>query len=118
MNMNPVVISAALTGGGRAPAKGDVSARPITPEQIAADVVACAKAGAAICHIHTRDENGVGTMNLARTTLVYETIQAAVKEAGVDVIVNLTTSGGSRERQRLRMAPYSSRDRQETFPAK
>jgi len=95
MNMKPVVISAALTGGGRAPAKGSTSNRPITPEQIAADVVACAKAGAAICHIHTRDENGVGTMDVARTTLVYETINAAVKEAGVDVIVNLTTSGGS-----------------------
>jgi len=103
MNMNPVVISAALTGGGRAPAKGSVSARPITPEQIAADVVACAKAGAAICHIHTRDENGASTMDLDRTTLVYETIQAAVAEAGVDVVINLTTSGGTRD-QELRVA--------------
>ena len=65
--------------------------------------MACAKAGAAICHIHTRDENGNGTMNLERTTLVYETIQAAVKEAGVDVIINLTTSGGSNDDE-LRVA--------------
>ena len=35
MNMNPVVISAALTGGGRVQSKGSQSARPITPEQIA-----------------------------------------------------------------------------------
>ena len=97
MNMNNVVISAALTGGGRVASKGSQENRPITPEAIAKDVVACAKAGAAICHIHTRDENGVGTMNLERTTLVYETIQAAVKEAGVDVIINLTTSGGSND---------------------
>ena len=97
MNMNNVVISAALTGGGHIKSKGGQGYRPITPEAIAADVVACAKAGAAICHIHTRDENGKGTMDLARTTLVYETIQAAVKEAGVDVIINLTTSGGSNE---------------------
>ena len=97
MNMNNVVISAALTGGGRVASKGSQENRPITPEAIARDVVACAKAGAAICHIHTRDENGVGTMNLERTTLVYETIQAAVKEAGVDVIINLTTSGGSND---------------------
>ena len=39
MNNKPVVISAALTGGGRAPAKGDVSARPITPEQIAMSMI-------------------------------------------------------------------------------
>ena len=97
MNMNPVVISAALTGGGHISSKGSQSARPITPEQIAADVVACAKAGAAICHIHTRDKNGVGTMDLERTTEVWNAIQAAVKEAGVDVIINLTTSGGSND---------------------
>lgn len=97
MNTNPVVISAALTGGGRVQSKGSQSARPITPEQIAADVVACAKAGAAICHIHTRDKNGVGTMDLARTTEVWDAIQAAVKEAGIDVIINLTTSGGSND---------------------
>lgn len=103
MNMNNVVISAALTGGGHIKAKGGQGNRPITPEAIAADVVACAKAGAAICHIHTRDENGNGTMNLERTTLVYETIQAAVKEAGVDVIINLTTSGGSNDDE-LRVA--------------
>ena len=103
MNMNNVVISAALTGGGHVKAKGGQGNRPLTPEAIAADVVACAKAGAAICHIHTRDENGNGTMNLERTTLVYETIQAAVKEAGVDVIINLTTSGGSNDDE-LRVA--------------
>lgn len=103
MNTNSVVISAALTGGGHVKAKGGQGNRPLTPEAIAADVVACAKAGAAICHIHTRDENGNGTMDLARTTLVYETIQAAVKEAGVDVIINLTTSGGSNDDE-LRVA--------------
>jgi len=103
MNTNNVVISAALTGSGHINAKGGQGNRPITPEAIAADVVACAKAGAAICHIHTRDENGRGTMDLARTTLVYETIQAAVKEAGVDVIINLTTSGGSNDDE-LRVA--------------
>jgi len=103
MNMNSVVISAALTGGGHVKAKGGQGNRPLTPEAIAADVVACARAGAAICHIHTRDENGNGTMDLARTTLVYETIQAAIKEAGVDVIINLTTSGGSNDDE-LRVA--------------
>lgn len=97
MNTNSVVISAALTGSGHVQSKGSQDARPITPEAIAADVVACAKAGAAICHIHTRDKNGAGTMDLARTTEVYDAIQSAVKEAGIDVIINLTTSGGSND---------------------
>ncbi len=103
MNMNPVVISAALTGAGHLDPKEKNVARPITPEQIAADVVACAKAGAAICHIHTRDKNGVGTMDLERTTEVWDAIQAAVKESDIDVIINLTTSGGSNDDE-LRVA--------------
>lgn len=90
--MNKVVISAALTGA--ITTQQESPALPIRPEEIAADVVACAKAGAAICHIHVRDENGVGTMDLGRFTAAYEAIQAAVKDAGVDVILNLTTSGG------------------------
>ena len=90
--MNKVIISAALTGA--ITTQKESPALPITPEEIAADVVACAKAGAAICHIHVRGENGRGTMDLERFTLAYEAIQKAVKEAGVDVIINLTTSGG------------------------
>ena len=90
--MNKVIISAALTGA--ITTQQESPALPITPEEIAADVVACAKAGAAICHIHVRGENGKGTMDLERFTLAYEAIQKAVKEAGVDVIINLTTSGG------------------------
>lgn len=90
--MNKVVISAALTGA--ITTQKESPSLPIKPEEIAADVVACAKAGAAICHIHVRDENGVGTMNIDRFSEAYEAIQAAVKEAGVDVILNLTTSGG------------------------
>lgn len=90
--MKKVVVSAALTGA--ITTQKESPSLPIKPEEIAADVVACAKAGAAICHIHVRDENGVGTMNIDRFTEAYETIQEAVKEAGVDVILNLTTSGG------------------------
>ena len=97
MNSNPVVISAALTGSGYLDPPGSNIVRPITPEQIAADVVACAKAGAAICHIHTRDKNGAGTMNLERTTEVWDAIQAAIQAEDLDVIINLTTSGGSND---------------------
>ena len=93
MEKKKVVISVALTGGQTR--KERAPALPTTPEEIAADVVACARAGAAICHIHVRNENMVGTMDLGVFTTVYETVQKAVQEAGLDVILNLTTSGGA-----------------------
>ena len=93
MEKKKVVISVALTGGQTR--KERAPALPTTPEEIAADVVACARAGAAICHIHVRNENMVGTMDLGVFTTVYETVQKALKEAGLDVILNLTTSGGA-----------------------
>lgn len=88
-----IVISVALTGGQTR--KERAPALPVTAEEIAADVVACARAGAAICHIHVRDKNMVGTMDLDVFTHVYETIQKALNQAGLDVIINLTTSGGA-----------------------
>lgn len=104
MNTNPVVITAALTGSGHSPSDPKTHTRPVTPEQIAADVVACARAGAAICHIHACDETGAGTMELPHVARVWEAVRAAVDEAGVDVILNLTTSGGS-EDDEVRLAP-------------
>lgn len=92
MEKKKVVLTVALTGGQTR--KERAPALPLTAEEIAADVVACARAGAAICHIHVRDENMVGTMNLDVFTTVYETVQKAIREAGLDVIINLTTSGG------------------------
>ena len=93
MEQKKIVLTVALTGGQTR--KDRAPALPLTPEEIAADVVACARAGAAICHIHVRDENMIGTMDLDVFTTVYNTIQKAIKEAGVDVIINLTTSGGA-----------------------
>ena len=92
MKSNKVIISVALTGGGTS--KKANPAVPITPEEIAKDVVLCAKAGAAIAHIHVRDEKGFPTMNPDIFEEVVVAVKKAVKEAGIDVIINLTTSGG------------------------
>ena len=48
-----LIITAALCGAGTT--KAQTPYVPITPEEIAADAVACAKAGAAVIHIHVRD---------------------------------------------------------------
>jgi uncharacterized protein (DUF849 family) len=89
--MNKLIISAALTGVGTT--KAQSSHVPLTPEEIAADVLNVAKAGAAVAHLHVRDENGVNSMDTDLFVDVVEKVRKAVKEAGVDIILNLTTSG-------------------------
>lgn len=97
-----VIISAALTGA--ITTQAEAPALPITPQEIAADVVACARAGAAIAHIHVRDEQGEGTMDLGAFVRTYEAIQTAVRQAGVDIILNLTTSGSGTATEEDRLA--------------
>ncbi len=66
---------------------------PLTPDEIAADAVACAKAGAAIVHIHVRDEQGNNSMATELFVEVVGKVRKAVAAAGLDVVLNLTTSG-------------------------
>ena len=51
--MTSVFITCAVTGSGDTVGKSDRV--PFTPEQIANDCIAAAKAGAAITHVHVRD---------------------------------------------------------------
>lgn len=89
--MKKLIISAALTGAGTS--KENAPTVPYYPEEIAEQVVAVARAGAATVHIHVREENGWPTMSTERFTQTFEAIKKAAEAAGVDVIVNLTTSG-------------------------
>ena len=68
---------------------------PITADEIAADVVACAKAGAAIAHLHVRDENGKNTMVTDKFIDVVTKVRKAIADEGLDVVLNLTTSGSA-----------------------
>lgn len=91
--MDKLIITCALCGAGTT--KEQCPNVPITPEEIADDVVAVAKAGAAIAHIHIRDEEGKNSMATDRWIEVMELVRRKVDEAGVDIVMNLTTSGGS-----------------------
>lgn len=62
----PMVINVALTGA--VPGKGDNPLLPVTPEEIAADAIACAAAGASVVHVHVRDEDGRPTHRRATST--------------------------------------------------
>jgi uncharacterized protein (DUF849 family) len=54
--VRPAMLLQAALNGDRAPS--DHPAVPVTPEQLAADAVACAAAGARAVHLHPRDEDG------------------------------------------------------------
>lgn len=89
--MEKLIIAAALTGAGTS--KEANPAVPYHADEIAAQVVACAQAGASVVHIHVREENGWPTMDTQQFTRAFEAMKRATAEAGVDVVVNLTTSG-------------------------
>src|ERR671916_1487905 len=84
-----LIISAATTGSW--PTKAQNPNVPTTPEEIAAAAVACGEAGAAIVHIHVRDERERVTCDPAR----YARVRELVAAAGSDVVINMSTGGGA-----------------------
>jgi uncharacterized protein (DUF849 family) len=88
--MNPnVIITCALTGAGDTAGKSPHV--PVTPTQIAAAAVEAAKAGATVVHCHVRDpQSGKGS----RDPALYREVMARIRDAGVDIIVNLTAGMG------------------------
>lgn len=82
-------ITCAITGSGETTHKSPHV--PVTPEQIATSAVDAAKAGAAVVHIHVREpETGKGSRN----TAYYAEVVERVRDADVDVVVNLTAGMG------------------------
>ena len=76
------IITAALTGA-MSPKAVNPNV-PVTPEEIAADAVKCWKAGAAIVHLHMRDENDkpTGDIELFRESqrLIREQCDVIIKD--------------------------------------
>ena len=58
---NKRIITAAVTGA--LPKKENNPNVPMTPSEIAEDVYDCWLAGAAVAHLHMRDDEGNGTMS-------------------------------------------------------
>jgi len=81
-----MVVNVALTGA--VPRKSDNHRLPLSPEEIAADAVACAEAGASVVHIHVRDEAGAPTHRRD----LYERAIASIRERAPELIVCVTTS--------------------------
>lgn len=86
---NKRIITAAVTGAW--PKKENNPNVPMTPAEISEDVYECWKAGAAIAHLHMRDDEGNGTMDHNKFRETVELIHK--NHPDCDVILNLTTSG-------------------------
>ena len=84
-----VFITCAVTGSG---ATQDRSPHvPRSPQQIADSAIAAAKAGAAIVHCHVRDpESGAPSRRLD----YYREVTERIRDADVDVVLNLTAGMG------------------------
>ena len=85
---NKVIITAALTGA-VTPAGYNI---PEKPKDIADTAYECWKLGAAIVHIHTRADDGLGAMNTAAFAEIVQLIRA---HEDCDVVINCTSSGAS-----------------------
>ena len=97
---NKVIITAAVTGAW--PKKENNPNVPMTPQEIADDVYACWKAGAAVAHLHMRDDEGNGTMDTAKFEETVNLIHT--KYPDCDIILNLTTSGDIHADDEIRVA--------------
>jgi uncharacterized protein (DUF849 family) len=84
-----VFITCAVTGSGSTQDRSPHV--PRSPREIAESAIAAAKAGAAVVHCHVRDpETGVPSRDLA----LYREVTDRIRDAEVDVVLNLTAGMG------------------------
>ncbi len=79
-----VIITVAPVGS--VPTKKDNPHTPITPAEIAGDVVACYRLGASVAHLHARDESGKATTDVNRYREIKDLIE---KEC--NIVIQLST---------------------------
>jgi len=93
----PTLITVAPTGAETA--KADAPALPTSLDELVSTAKACEAAGAALIHVHIRDDDARPTLDLGRLA---DTV-AAVRE-GTDLVVQLSTGGAVTD-------PYDARIR-------
>lgn len=84
-----VILTCALTGAGDTTGKSEYV--PVTPQEIADDAIAAARAGASVVHVHVRD---LDTKQGSRTVEHYQEVVRLIGESDVDPVVNLTAGMG------------------------
>lgn len=89
MSKRKVIVTIAPTGG--MAHKSQNPHLPTQPAEIAADVVACWRAGASVVALHARRPDDGATCNAD----VYRDINSRIRAAGCDIVINNSTGGGS-----------------------
>ncbi len=98
--MTKTIITVATTGAH--PRKEDNPNVPMTPAEIAEDIYACWQAGAAVAHMHMRDDQGNGSMDKEKFRQTVELLRA--NHPNCDIVLNMTTSGALGVTDEARMA--------------
>lgn len=83
----PVVVTVAPTGA--EVTRDDNPALPHTPAEIAADVTVCAEAGASVCHLHVREDDGAPS---SRPELFSQSIELIRQRSA---ILTMVSTGGA-----------------------
>jgi 3-keto-5-aminohexanoate cleavage enzyme len=86
--MQPLIITVAPTGGEHG--RETTPYLPVSPQEIGDSAVEACADGAAVVHLHVRDDAGVPVQDLER----YREVMRILDASGFDPIVNLTTDPG------------------------
>jgi uncharacterized protein (DUF849 family) len=97
MTTHGTLITVAPTGAEAQKAK--VAALPVTLDELVTTAKECQAAGAAVIHVHIRDEQARPTLDVSRLT---DTVQAL--RGGTDLIVQLSTGGAVTDSFERRLA--------------
>ena len=98
---NKRIITVATTGAW--PTKENTPNVPIEPHEIAEEIYNCWKEGAAVAHIHCRDNEGKAAMVFEKFE---ETVRLIRAKKDCDIILNITTSGGVNLKEEDRLRPF------------
>jgi uncharacterized protein (DUF849 family) len=96
--MAPTLITVAPTGAETA--KTDAPALPCSLDELVSTAKACEAAGAAVVHVHVRDDTALPTLDLGRVTATVDALREAT-----DLVVQVSTGGAvtDSEADRLRV---------------
>ncbi|HBE88142.1 MAG TPA: 3-keto-5-aminohexanoate cleavage protein [Elusimicrobia bacterium] len=97
---NKMVITCALTGAETT--KQQQPALPVTPEELAAAAAEACEAGAAIIHLHARNDDGSPTADIKVFKKAIDLIRAKS-----DVVIEITTGGAVGMTPEERIAPVA-----------
>jgi len=106
--VDPLIITVAPVGAEVTP--DQTPYLPITPQQLGETALAVRTAGAAIVHVHCRNDDGTNTHDVER----FRAAQAAIRAAG-DLIVQFSTGGAIGMTPEERAAPLVLRPEMATL---